>query len=139
SSKRTHRVAGKRFSPARPAHFEDAEGAFQQKYEYDERELPDLDSNIERQQCNRQFRLGQSGAGESAGKAKAVKQSKRKRHNPRMPNAEAGFAAPRAHDLRAEEEDAEPNDHDEREHGSLGVAEGRNRERDAMRDGEGRN
>ena len=56
-SERADGVAGKRFGPARPANFEDAEGALQQENECDEGELSDFDSDIEGQQRNRQFSL----------------------------------------------------------------------------------
>ncbi len=84
-----------------------------------------------------QFGFGQSCAGESAGETESVQKAEGERHDPWMPYGEAGFASPRTYDFRAEEEDAESDGRIQREHGRFGIAEGSDRQRDAMGDGEG--
>ena len=50
---------------------------------------------------------GQADADQRAREAEAVQQAEGERHHPRVPDREARLAAPAAHDLRPEEEDAE--------------------------------
>src|SRR5271169_5910125 len=73
-----------------------------------------------------------SGAGQCTGEAEAVEQSKSKSNDPGMSNREAGLATPRAHNFRAEEENAESNGGIQRKNRNVGIAESCNRQRDAV-------
>jgi hypothetical protein len=61
-----------------------------------------------------------------------VQQSESERDDPRMPDGEAGFAAPGSNDLGAEKQDAEGDRGVQRNDRYVGVPEGRDGERDAV-------
>ena len=133
----SHRVARQRRGPAWPVDLQDAKGALEQQHQQHECQLPDLDPDVEAQERERQFGARQTRARQSAREPEAVQQSEGKRHHPRVADGEARLPAPDAHDLRTQEQNAQGNRGVERRHRDAGVAERRERERDAVGEGEG--
>ena len=132
------RVAREVLHEPGPAHLQHPERALEQDHEEHERHLPQLDAHVEEEQSERDLRLRQAHRGEAAREAEAVQQPEREGHHPRVADGEARLAPPGPHDLGAEEQDRESDRGVERRQRRARVAERRDRQRDAVGQGEGR-
>src|SRR5215510_2294945 len=116
-AERPDHVGGERFDPPRPADLQLLQKMLQQYDEQDERDLTDLEPQVEAQQRERQLGAWQAGTAQGARKAKAEQRPEDKRGDPRFLDRETGLTAPRAHDLGSEEENAQRNGGIERQRG----------------------